>query len=151
MRDNRFTITIPRETWAAILDAIQHAIVDKYAAKATRKAALSALLALIDAGAVAEDTSINSPARDARGAGSGTYQDTSWADFFDALPARRQHPIDRLPADAEHIAMAVALRPWAFSATKEARFARGSIFAAVRWRFGMPLLCCAALKPTGLT
>jgi hypothetical protein len=36
MRDNRFTITIPRETWAAILDAIQHAIVDKYAAKANR-------------------------------------------------------------------------------------------------------------------
>jgi hypothetical protein len=111
MRDNRFTITIPRETWAAILDAIQHAIVDKYAAKATRKAALSALLALIDAGAVAEDTSINSPARDARGAGCGTYQDASWVDFFDAIPARRQHPIDRGPADAEHLAMAVALSP----------------------------------------
>jgi hypothetical protein len=111
MRDNRFTITIPRETWAAILDAIQHAIVDKYAAKATRKAALSALLALIDAGAVAEDTSINSPARGARGAGRGTYQDASWAHFFDSLPARRQHPIDRRAADAEHLAMAVALRP----------------------------------------
>jgi hypothetical protein len=67
MRDNRFTITVPRETWTAILDAIQHAIVDKYAAKATRKAALSALLALIDAGVVVGDTSINSPARDARG------------------------------------------------------------------------------------
>jgi hypothetical protein len=67
MSDNRSTITIPSETWAAILDAVQRAIVDKYAAKATRKAAFSTLLALIEAGVVAGDTSINSPARDARG------------------------------------------------------------------------------------
>jgi hypothetical protein len=68
MSNDRSTITIPDETWAAILDAVQRVIVDKYAAKATRNAALSALLALIEAGAVAGDTSINSPARDARGA-----------------------------------------------------------------------------------
>jgi hypothetical protein len=43
MSDNRSTVTIPSETWAVILDAVQHAIVDKYAAKATRKAAFSTL------------------------------------------------------------------------------------------------------------
>jgi hypothetical protein len=68
MSDDRSTIAIPSESCAAILDALQHAIVDKYAAKATRKAAFSALLALIEAGPVAGDTSISSPARDARGA-----------------------------------------------------------------------------------
>jgi hypothetical protein len=67
MSDNRSTITIPSETWAAILDAVQRAIVDKYAAKATRKAAFSTLLALIEAGVVG-GTSINSRARAARGA-----------------------------------------------------------------------------------
>ena len=69
MNNNRFTITIPDEIWAAVLDAVQRAIVDKYAAKATRKAAFSALLTLIDAGLVAGDPSINSPARDASDAG----------------------------------------------------------------------------------
>lgn len=68
MSDDRSTITIPSETLTAILDALQHAIVDKYAAKATRKAAFSALLALIESGAVAGDMSISSPARDAKGA-----------------------------------------------------------------------------------
>jgi hypothetical protein len=68
MSDGRSTITIPSESYAAILDAVQRALIDKYASKATRKAALSALLALIEAGAVVGDTSINSPARDASGA-----------------------------------------------------------------------------------
>jgi hypothetical protein len=68
MNDNRFTITIPDEIWATVLDAVQRAILDKYASKATRKVAFSALLTLIDAGAVVGDPSINSRARDARGA-----------------------------------------------------------------------------------
>jgi hypothetical protein len=68
MSDDRSTITIPSESCAAILDAVQRALIDRYASKATRKAAFSALLALIEAGAVVGDASINSPARDASGA-----------------------------------------------------------------------------------
>jgi hypothetical protein len=65
MRDDRSTITIPDDGCAAILDAVQRAIVDKYAAKATRKAAFSALLALVEAGMIVGDTSISSTAKSA--------------------------------------------------------------------------------------
>jgi hypothetical protein len=65
MSDNRSTITISDDGCAAILDAVQRAIVDKYAAKATRKAALSALLALVEAGVIVGDTSISSTAKSA--------------------------------------------------------------------------------------
>jgi hypothetical protein len=68
MSDDRSTITIPSESCAAILDAVQRALIDRYASKATRKAAFSALLGLIEAGVVVGDASINSPARDASGA-----------------------------------------------------------------------------------
>jgi hypothetical protein len=50
MGNDRSTIIIPSESCAAILDAVQSALIDRYASKATRKAALSALLALIEAG-----------------------------------------------------------------------------------------------------
>jgi hypothetical protein len=39
MSDDRSTITIPSESCAAILDAVQRALIDRYASKATRKAA----------------------------------------------------------------------------------------------------------------
>jgi hypothetical protein len=52
MGDERSTITIPRHAYTAMADAVQHAIIDKGASKATRKAAFSALLALVDAGLI---------------------------------------------------------------------------------------------------
>jgi hypothetical protein len=61
MSDDRSTITVPDGGHAAILDAVQRAAMDKGASKATRKAALSALLALIEAGLIIGDTSIGSP------------------------------------------------------------------------------------------
>jgi hypothetical protein len=64
MSNNLSTITIPDDCYAVILDAIQRAIIDKCASTATRKAAFSALLALVDAGVVG-GTSINSRARGA--------------------------------------------------------------------------------------
>jgi hypothetical protein len=67
MSNNRAAITIPADGYAAILDAIQRAVIDRYACKATRKAAFSALLALIEAGAVVGDTSIDLPTRDDSG------------------------------------------------------------------------------------
>jgi hypothetical protein len=63
MGDDRSIITLPPHASTAIIDAIQRAIVDKGACKATRKAAFSALLALVDAGLTVEDTPANSPAR----------------------------------------------------------------------------------------
>jgi hypothetical protein len=65
MSDDRSAITIPDDGCAAILDAVQRAIVDKYAAKATRKAAFSALLVLVEAGMIVGDTSIRSTAKNA--------------------------------------------------------------------------------------
>jgi hypothetical protein len=50
MSNNLSTITIPDDCYAAILDAVQRAIIDKCASKVTRKVAFSALLALIEAG-----------------------------------------------------------------------------------------------------
>ncbi len=64
MSDDRSTITIPHHGFAAIVDAVQRAIIDKGASKATRKAAFSALLALVDAGLIIGDTSTSSPASD---------------------------------------------------------------------------------------
>jgi hypothetical protein len=56
-------ITMPDECYAAVLDAVQRTVTDKCASKATRKAAFSALLALIDAGGVPGETSVRSAAR----------------------------------------------------------------------------------------
>lgn len=63
MSDDRASITVPRNAYAAITDAMQRAVVDRGASKATRKAAFSALLALVDAGLI-RDTSTGSPAPD---------------------------------------------------------------------------------------
>jgi hypothetical protein len=56
INDYRSTITIPRDACATIMDSIQRAIIDKGASRATRKAAFSALLVLIDAGLIVGDT-----------------------------------------------------------------------------------------------
>jgi hypothetical protein len=63
MNDDRASITVPRNAYAAITDAMQRAVVDRGASKATRKAAFSALLALVDAGLI-RDSSTGSPATD---------------------------------------------------------------------------------------
>jgi hypothetical protein len=63
MSDDRASITVPRNAYTAITDAMQRAVVDRGASKATRKAAFSALLALVDAGLI-RDTSAGSPAVD---------------------------------------------------------------------------------------
>ena len=66
MNDDRSTITIPHHGFAVIVDAVQRAVLDKGASKATRKAAFSAILALVDAGLVIGETSPGSPAKDVR-------------------------------------------------------------------------------------
>jgi hypothetical protein len=63
MSDDRIGIMVPRNAYAAMTDAMQRAVVDRGASKATRKAAFSALLALVDAGLI-RDTSNASPAAD---------------------------------------------------------------------------------------
>ena len=63
MNDDRATITFPHHGFAVIVDAVQRAVLDKGASKATRKAAFSAILALVDAGLVIGETSPGS-ARD---------------------------------------------------------------------------------------
>jgi hypothetical protein len=45
---DRCIITMPDDCYAAVLDAIQRTVTDKCASKATRKAAFSALLALVE-------------------------------------------------------------------------------------------------------
>ena len=67
MSDDRPTITIHGQGFAAIVDAVERAIVDKGASRATRKAAFSALLALVEAGLIIGDMSIGSPASDKKG------------------------------------------------------------------------------------
>jgi hypothetical protein len=52
MSEDHAIIAVPPYAFTAIVDAIQRAIVDKGASKATRKAAFSALLALVDAGLI---------------------------------------------------------------------------------------------------
>jgi len=66
MSDDRSTITIPRHAFAAVVDAVQRAVIDRGASKATRKAAFSTLLALLDAGLI-RDTSTTPPAVDENG------------------------------------------------------------------------------------
>jgi hypothetical protein len=66
MSEDRSTITIPRHAYAAMIDAVEYAVIDKGASRATRKAAFSALLALVDAGLI-KDTSTSSPAVDGKG------------------------------------------------------------------------------------
>jgi hypothetical protein len=66
MNDDRSTITIPHHGFAVIVDAVQRAVLDKGASKATRKAAFSAILALVDAGLIIGVTPPGSPAKDVR-------------------------------------------------------------------------------------
>jgi hypothetical protein len=66
MSDDRSTITIRRHAYAAMLDAVQRAVIDKGASKASRKAAFSGLLALLDAGLIS-DTVSSSPAANGNG------------------------------------------------------------------------------------
>jgi hypothetical protein len=62
MNDGR--IIFSRQACNAIMDAVQRAIVDRGASKATRKAAFSALLALVDAGLIIGNPTMNPPDRD---------------------------------------------------------------------------------------
>jgi hypothetical protein len=64
MSDDRASITVPRNAYTAITDAMQRAVVDRGASKATRKAAFSALLALVDAGLIRDTSAGGSPAAD---------------------------------------------------------------------------------------
>jgi hypothetical protein len=66
MNDDRSAITIPHHGFAVILDALQRAVLDKGASKATRKAAFSAILALVDAGLIIGVTPPSSPGKDVR-------------------------------------------------------------------------------------
>jgi hypothetical protein len=64
MSYDRSIITLSPHATTAIMDAVQRAIIDKGACRATRKAAFSALLALVDEGLIKEIRSTGSPARD---------------------------------------------------------------------------------------
>ena len=78
-------ITMPDDCYVAVLDAIQRTVTDKCASKATRKAAFSALLALIDAGGVPGETSVRSATRNT----SAPEQTRTLTDlFWKALPVR---------------------------------------------------------------
>ena len=50
MSHDRAVITLSANVTTTILDAVQRAIIDRGASRATRKAAFSALMALADAG-----------------------------------------------------------------------------------------------------
>ncbi|MBO0738943.1 MAG: hypothetical protein J2P48_20650 [Alphaproteobacteria bacterium] len=63
MNYDRSIIALSPHVTTTIIDAIQRAIIDKGACRATRKAAFSALLALADAGLMEESRSTNWPAR----------------------------------------------------------------------------------------
>ncbi len=86
MRDDRSTITIPPYAYAATIDAVQCAVIDKGASNATRKAAFSSLLALIDAGMI-RDTLTSSPAGDEDGPAPAHVRtgSVSWADLCKVL------------------------------------------------------------------
>jgi hypothetical protein len=75
--------TMPDDCYAAVLDAVQCAVIDKRASKATRKAAFSALLALVEARGEAGETSLSSAARDRSPPGQ-----TLTGLFWKALPVR---------------------------------------------------------------
>jgi hypothetical protein len=55
---------MPEDCYAAVLDAVQRAVIDKCASKATRKAAFSALSALVEPRGIAQEISVSSAARD---------------------------------------------------------------------------------------
>jgi hypothetical protein len=59
MSEDPSFIAIPHCAYAAMVDALQHAVIDKGASKTTRKAAFSALVALVNVGLIS-DTSTNS-------------------------------------------------------------------------------------------
>jgi hypothetical protein len=85
MSNNLSTTTIPDDCYAVILDAIQRTVTDKCASKATRKAAFSALSALVGAGGVPGETSVSSVARNM----SAPEQTRTLTDlFWKALPVR---------------------------------------------------------------
>jgi hypothetical protein len=63
MSDDRTSLTVPHSAYTAMTDAIQRAVIDRGASKATRTAAFSALLALVDVGLV-RDTSSDSVGED---------------------------------------------------------------------------------------
>ena len=82
---DRCIIRLPDDCYAAVLDAIQRAVTDKCASKATRKAAFSALLPLVEASAVPGETSVSSAARNM----SAPEQTRKLTDlFWKALPVR---------------------------------------------------------------
>jgi hypothetical protein len=54
-------ITLSPHATIAIMDAVKRTIVDKGASRATRKAAVSALLALVDAGVMKESVIFTNP------------------------------------------------------------------------------------------
>ncbi len=82
---DRCTITMPDDCYAAVLDAIQRAVIDKCASKATRKAVFSALSALTEPGRIAGGTPVTSAARDMSAPGQ-TRKLTGL--FSKALPVR---------------------------------------------------------------
>jgi hypothetical protein len=85
---DRCIIVMSDDCYAAVLDAIQRTITDKLASKATRKAAFSALLALVEAG-VSCETSVSSAARDTAPLGSTTVKSRTLTDLFWKTPPVR--------------------------------------------------------------
>jgi hypothetical protein len=84
---DRCTITMPDDSYAAVLDALQRAVIDKCASKVTRKVAFSALLALVEAGVVAGETSVSFTARDMSASGLNACQNAeAHGRFCKALP-----------------------------------------------------------------
>jgi hypothetical protein len=84
MSDHRI-FTMPDDCYAAVLGAIQRTVTDKCASKATRKAAFSALLALVEPDGVPGETSVGSAARNM----SAPQQTRTLTDlFWKALPGR---------------------------------------------------------------
>jgi hypothetical protein len=77
MGDDRSVVTLSPLATTAIVDAIQRAIIDKGASKATRKAAFSALLALVDAGLIKGNMPTSLPAKDETVAAQGNVS-TRW-------------------------------------------------------------------------
>ena len=62
MSEETSYIAIPHCAYATMADALQHSVIDKGASKTTRKAAFSALVALVNVGLL-RDTSTNSQAQ----------------------------------------------------------------------------------------
>src|SRR5260370_35127039 len=66
MMADRSTVTMPYQGFGVRIDAAQRAVLDKGGSKATRKAAFSAILALVDAGLIIGVTPPGSPAKGVR-------------------------------------------------------------------------------------